>query len=108
MAFSLEKITDRLKMKTVDPYSKFTKMKRFNEGEMKLIARQGFYPYEFMDEHAKLTYQGLPPKEAFYSKVKLDGISAEDYEHAQNVYQTFKCKDFGDYHWLYQKPTCFC
>ncbi len=68
---------------------------------MKLIARKGFYPCEFIDEQAKLTYQGLPPKAAFYSKVKLDGISDEGYEHAQNVYNTFKCKDFGDCHWLY-------
>ena len=91
MAFSLEKLTDSLKLKTGDQYTKFTNMKRFfNEEEMKLIARKGFYPYEFIDEHAKLTYQGLPPKEAFYSKVKLDGISDKDYEHAQNVYNTFK------------------
>ena len=70
---------------------------------MALIARKGFYRYEFIDEHAKLTYKGLPPKEACYSKVKLDGITDEDYKHAQNVYNTFKCKDFGDYHWLYLK-----
>ena len=89
---------------------KFTNMKRFfNEGKMKLIARKGFYPYEFIDEHTKLTYQGLPPREAFYSKVKLDGISDEDYKHAENVYNTFKCKDFGDYHWLYLKTdVLFC
>ncbi len=105
MAFSLEKLTESLKMKTSDPYTKFTNMKSFfNEGEMKLIARKGFYLYEFIDEHAKLTYQGLPPKEVVYSKVKLGGISDQDYKHAENVYNTFKCKDFGDYHWLYLKP----
>ncbi len=70
MAFNLKKLTDSLKPKTGEPYTKFTNMKRFsNEEEMKLITRKGFYPYEFIDEHAKLTFQGLPPKEAFYSKV---------------------------------------
>ncbi len=45
MAFSLEKLTDCLKMNTGDPYAKFTNMKNFfNEEEMKLIARKGFYP----------------------------------------------------------------
>ena len=74
MAFSLEKLTESLKMKTGDPYTKFTNMKtHFNEAEMKLIARKGFYPYEFIDEHA------------------------------ENVYNTFKRKDFGGYHWLYLK-----
>ena len=77
--------------------------KYFNEKEMALIARTSFYPYEFIDDHTKLNYPGLPPKESFYSKVRLDGISDKDYEHAQNVYNTFKCRDFGDYHWLYLK-----
>ncbi len=49
---------------------------------MALIARKGFHPYEFIDTRAKLTYKGSPPKEAFHSKVKLDGISDEDYRHA--------------------------
>ena len=70
---------------------------------MSLIGRKGFYPYEFVDDHTKLTYPGLPPKDACYSKVRLDSISDEDYEHAKNVYNTFKCKDIGDYHWLYLK-----
>ena len=43
----------------------------------------------------------MPPKEAFYSQVRLEGISDEDYQHAQTVYKTFNCKDFGDYHGLY-------
>ena len=52
--------------------------KFFNEKEMALIARKGFYPYEFIDDHTKLNYPGLPPKENFYSKVKLDDISDKD------------------------------
>ena len=75
----------------------------FNDEEMKLIARKGFYPYEFVDDHSKLYYPRLPPKESFYSKVRLDDISDADYAHAKNVYNTFKCKDFGDYHWLHLK-----
>ncbi len=70
---------------------------------MAIIARNGFYSYEFIDEHSRLTYKGLPPKDAFYSKVKLDGMSNEDYNHAQNVYNTFNCENVGDYRWLYLK-----
>ncbi len=69
---------------------------------MALITRKDFYPCEFIDEHAKLTYKCLPPKEA-YSKVKLYGISDADYKHAQNVCNTIERTDFGDYHWLYPK-----
>ncbi len=40
--------------------------KFFSESEMALIARKGFYPYEFIDDHTKLNYPGLPPpKKAF-------------------------------------------
>ena len=89
---------------TGDPYAKFTFMKaHFDDKQMALIARKGFYPYEFIDDHTKLNYPGLPPKDKFYSKVRLDGISDKDYAHAQNVYNTFGCKDFGDCHWLYLK-----
>jgi hypothetical protein len=84
-------------MKTDDPYAKFTNMKKCVE-ELSLIARKGFYPYEFIDDHTKLTYKGVPEKESVYSKVRLEKISDEDYNHAKNVY---KCKYFGDYRWLY-------
>ena len=30
-------------------------------------------------------------------------VAAKVVKHAQNVYNTIKCKDFGDYHWLYLK-----
>ncbi len=58
--------------------------KHFDDKEMALIARKGF---EFIDDHQKLSYPGLPPKDKFYYKVRLDGISDKDYEHAQNLLQ---------------------
>jgi hypothetical protein len=97
----LEKLAKCLKSKTSDPYATFTNMKRrFNDEEMALVARRGCYPYDLIDAHAKLTYKGLPPKDVFYSKVKLDGISDKDYKHAQNVYTTFEHKHSGEYHCL--------
>ena len=104
MKESLENLTKSLKNKNGDAYEKFEIMKaHFSKEELELIGRKGFYPYEFIDSSEKLTYPGLPPKEAFYSQVRLEGISDEDYQHAQTVYKTFNCKDFGDYHWLYLK-----
>ena len=86
MAFSLDKLVNSLTMKTGDPFIKFRNMKtHFNDEEMKLIARKGFYPYEFVDDHSKLNYPGLPPKETFYTEVRLDDISDKDYERAKNV-----------------------
>ena len=43
----------------------------------------------------------LAPKEAFYSKLDLENISDEDYEHVQKVWEAFKKKIRREYHDLY-------
>ena len=41
--------------------------------------------------------------EKFYSKLTGEDISNEDYIHAKNVWEEFKCKTMGDYYDLYLK-----
>ena len=43
----------------------------------------------------------LPPKQAFYSKLNLEGITDKDYAHAQKVWEVFKIKYLREYHDLY-------
>ena len=43
----------------------------------------------------------LPAKEAFYSNLNGKGITEEEYEHANKVWETFGCKNLSDYHDLY-------
>ena len=43
----------------------------------------------------------LPPKEAFYRKLNLEGISDADYEHAQKSWKVFRTKNCNEYHHLY-------
>ena len=45
----------------------------------------------------------LPPKEAFYSKLNMVGVSSENYEHARSVWKEFKIKNLEEYHDLYLK-----
>ena len=40
---------------------------------------KGKFPYEYMDYLLKVDYRVLPPQEAFYSRLKNEGISDEDY-----------------------------
>ena len=54
-----------------------------------------------MDNWGKFDEATLPPKEAFYSKLNLKGISDEDYTHAQKVWEAFGMKNRGKYHDLY-------
>ena len=47
-------------------------------------------------------------KETFYSNLNLEGISNEDYAHAQKLWEVFEIKDRGEYHDLYaQSDTLF-
>ena len=68
-----------------------------------LLARKGVYPYDYVTSIDKFKETKLPPKEAFYSKLTDEEISDEDYQHALNVWSTFKCQTIQDYHDLYLK-----
>ena len=60
---------------------------------------KGIYPYEYIDNRKKVNENTIPPKEAFYSKLNLEGIS--DAEHVKKVWEAFEIKDLGEYHDLY-------
>ena len=66
-----------------------------------MLLRKGVYPYEYMDNWEKFDKIRLPPKEAFYNNLNLEGISNEDYEHSQIVWEVFEIKNLGEYHDLY-------
>ena len=40
----------------------------------------------------KFEVAGLPPEDAFYSRLNMKGISDQDYEHAQQVWNTMEKK----------------
>ena len=68
-----------------------------------LLTRKGVYPYDYVSSLNNLSETQLPPKEEFYSKLNDEDISDDDYQHAINVWNTFKCKTIRDYHDLYLK-----
>ena len=68
-----------------------------------LLTRKGVYPYDYVSSNEKLSETQLPPKEEFYSKLNDEDITDDDYQHAINVWNTFKCKTIRDYHNLYLK-----
>ena len=65
-----------------------------------LLLRKGVYPYEYMDSWDKFNETSLPSKKDFCSKLILEDISDNDYEHAKNVFKEY-CKNMDDYHDLY-------
>ena len=71
--------------------------------QLKLVKRKGVYPYDHMDSFQKFEETELPTQEQFYSILNNEHISADDYQHAQNVWKTFNMKSMGDYHDVYLK-----
>ena len=48
-----------------------------------------------MDSWEKFDETSLSDKEAFYNKLNLEGISDEDYAHAQKVWEVFEINNRG-------------
>ena len=63
-----------------------------------LMIRKGVYPYEYMDGWKKFEETSLPPNHAFYSKRNMKGISDQDYERGQQVWNAMEKKALGCYH----------
>ena len=83
---------------------KITKMvyKNMSPHKLALLCRKGIYPYKYIDSFERFKEMELPPIHEFNSE--LSGkISQNDYNHAQNVWKEFDCKNLGDYHDLYLK-----
>ena len=76
---------------------------RFFGEKIDLVSRKGVYPYEYMDDFEKFKKQSLPKKTSFFSRLKQEKVSDEDFEHAQKVWKEFELKNMGDFHDLYLK-----
>ena len=81
----------------------FFSFEDYNESQYKLLIRKGIYPYEYMDDWDKFAETTLPPKEAFYSKLSMSGVSNQDYEHTCRVWSDFGIRNLGEYDDLYLK-----
>ena len=96
MSSSLEALVNNL------PKDAFKNLlKSFTPKQAELLKQKGFYPYEYMDSEEKFNDTKLPPREAFYSKLSGKGITEKDYNHAGDVWNSFKMKTFKEYHELY-------
>ena len=68
-----------------------------------LLTKKGIYPYDYFDNTKKYNEQKLPDKKEFFNKINNKNISDEDYNHAKNVFEKFKCENLLDYSILYLK-----
>ena len=110
MQTSLEKLVKNMDRKDFKHTSKY-----FSGDKLDLMSRKGVYPYEYMTGVNKFRETELPSKKSFGStlgageiigsgdEMKPESITDDDYAHAQNVFNTFECKNLADYTELYCK-----
>ena len=63
---------------------------------------KGCFPYEFITKE-NIHNENLPPIENFYSSLKLDNITKEDYDKTLEIYKNLKCKNIKEYLDIYLK-----
>ena len=88
--------------KTIDDNDRISLKQEFGEN-YQLLTKKGIYPYDYFDNTKKYIEQKLPNKEEFFNKINNKNISDEDYNHAKNVFEKFKCENLLDYSILYLK-----
>ena len=59
--------------------------------------QKGHFPYEYMDGIGKLEDRALPPKEAFYSRLKNEDIADDDYARCQTVWRDNRMTSMRDF-----------
>ena len=100
----MSKCNDNLHIPRNGSDKKFPNTHQFcsrNVNKFALLLRKGIYPYEYMNSWEKFNETTIPLKEAFYSNLNLEGITDEDYNHAQKIWDVFKIRNLGEYHDLY-------
>ena len=66
-----------------------------------MCLRKGVFPYEYISNDDRLLETKLPEQHHFYSELKGEHISDEEYQFALNLFKTAKCKTINDYMKLY-------
>ena len=69
--------------------------------DCELLKKKGIFPYEYLDGYDKLQETELPKHEAFYSSLKLESVTDQEFEHAVKVFNHHRCATIEDYLILY-------
>ena len=98
---SLDKLSSYLKDHPI--VNKEFAKEGYEPEKIQILKRKGVLPYDFTSSLESLKMDRLPSIDQFYSFLNEQNISAEDYEHAQTVWDTFQIQDLCQYSDIYLK-----
>ena len=65
--------------------------------DAQLLLQSNVFPYDYLDSDERFKETHLPIIESFYSSIKNEGISQDDYEHAKRVFEHLKLQNLGEW-----------
>ena len=94
LSASLEQLGKNLKASGMDKFKTLrAEFPNVKPQHLELLLGKQVYPYEYMDSWDRFSETQPPPKEAFYNKLRGQGIGDQEYEHAQKVWNAFGMPD---------------
>ena len=87
--------------KNLNDEDKFITKEHFSNN-FELMKYKTRFPYEFITKE-NIYNENLPSIENFYSSLRLDGISTEDYNKTLEIYKNLNCKNIKEYFYIYLK-----
>ncbi|KAL5259617.1 hypothetical protein ACHWQZ_G009911 [Mnemiopsis leidyi] len=100
LSSSLDKLSDDLKLSDINS---FKRLQRAFPTKYSDLMNKCVYFYDYASSYNVLEEKLLPPKDAFYNKLKDEEISDDAYKRAQRTYSRFDCHSLKDYMELYVK-----
>ena len=87
--------------KILNDKNKFITKEHFKDN-YELMKYKVCFPYEFITKE-NIYNENLPPIENFYSSLKLDNVSEEDYDKSLEIYKNLNCNNIKEYLDIYLK-----
>ena len=76
--------------------------KQYFPDNFELLKEKTCFPYEWLNK-GNIHNKELPTIDKFYSSLKLQNITKEEYNKAIDIYKKLKCKNIKDYLEIYMK-----
>ena len=76
--------------------------KKHFSNNFELLKQKTSFPYEWLTKE-NIYDKELPPIDKFYSSLKLQNVSEEEYDKTIDIYKKLKCKNVKDYLEIYMK-----
>ncbi len=100
LSTGLDKLAENLRNSESE---KFTRLRKEFPENYELLSKKGVYFYDYASSYSVFSETSLPPKEKFYSVLREEHITDDDYKRALKVFKTMNCKTLLDYMLVYVK-----